>query len=316
MATPNICTFNKNGYCKYQEVCRKQHENKMCENSSCDILRCRFRHPRPCKYYKRYKRCKFDPCAFLHIDNDEGFEKLKSDNQNMQCRITLLEEKLDKFLDTKNHDHQIINLENQIKEKDAMIVNIENKIQLLEEKIKNLEDNKIKKQIQKSFKCSQCNFETNSKHGLRIHTTKKHTLTGNETYPKVCDFCDDRFETFNDMKRHLKCHSYKEANYTCEDCEFISKHDLTMEVHLGKFHSEKIECGICGFETKDMENLDTHLSTCEMYKCGSCDDKFKLLADIKKHIQETHKRTYIFHLKMDRNDFAEFSDTRYWSDDV
>ena len=65
-----------------------------------------------------------------------------------------------------------------------------------------------------------------------------------------------------------------------------------------------------------MENLDTHLSTCEMYKCGQCDEKFKLLTDIKKHIQETHKRTFIFHLKMDRNDFVEFSDTRYWSDDV
>ena len=89
-----------------------------------------------------------------------------------------------------------------------------------------------------------------------------------------------------------------------------------MEVHLRKSNSEKIECGICGFETKDMENLDTHLSTCEMYKCGQCDEKFKLLTDIKKHIQETHKRTFIFHLKMDRNDFAEFGDTRYWNYDV
>ena len=49
------------------------------------------------------------------------------------------------------------------------------------------------------------------------------------------------------MKRHLKRHSYEEANYICEDCEFVGK--LTMEVHLGKLHSGKIECGIsiCGF---------------------------------------------------------------------
>ena len=76
-----------------------------------------------------------------------------------------------------------------------------------------------------------------------------------------------RFVTFvmiDDMKRHLKSHSFKEANYTYEDCGFIGKHDLTMEVHLGKYHSEKIECGICGFEAKDIESLDTHLSTCEM----------------------------------------------------
>ena len=61
------------------------------------------------------------------------------------------------------------------------------------------------------------------------------------------------FVMIDDMKRHLKSHSFKEANYTYEDCGFIGKHDLTMEVHLGKFHSEKIECGICGFEAKDME---------------------------------------------------------------
>ena len=43
----------------------------------------------------------------------------------------------------------------------------------------------------------------------------------------------------------------------------MGKHDHTMEVHLGKFHSEKIEYGICG----------------EKYKCGQCDAKLKLLTD-------------------------------------
>jgi hypothetical protein len=57
-----------------------------------------------------------------------------------------------------------------------------------------------------------------------------------------------------------------------------------MELHSRKFHPDKIECGICGFEAMDMENLDTHLPPCEMYKSGKCDEKFKLLTAIKKHI--------------------------------
>ena len=37
MATQNICNFNKFGFCKFRDRCRKQHVNDKCENSSCDI---------------------------------------------------------------------------------------------------------------------------------------------------------------------------------------------------------------------------------------------------------------------------------------
>ena len=53
----------------------------------------------------------------------------------MQLRITLFEDMFDKFLYTRYHDHQIINFENQRKEKDHMIISIMNKVDILEEKI-------------------------------------------------------------------------------------------------------------------------------------------------------------------------------------
>ena len=117
------------------------------------------------------------------------------------------------------------------------------------------------------------------------------------------------------MKRHLKSHSYKEANYKCEDCDFVSKHTLTMEVHMGKLHLDKLECGICEMEAKDMEALETHLHTCEIYQC-QCGKKCKLLQDVKKHIKEEHKEATILHLKMDRDNSEEFSETMYWSESI
>ena len=38
-----------------------------------------------------------------------------------------------------------------------------------------------------------------------------------------------------------------------------------MDVHIGKLHSEKIECGICECVTKTLEDKEVHLSGCEVY---------------------------------------------------
>ena len=77
MATQNVCSWNKYGFCKHREYCRKYHEKKLCENQTCDILNCFLRHPKNCKFYTEYKRCKFDPCAFKHIENDDDIENMK-----------------------------------------------------------------------------------------------------------------------------------------------------------------------------------------------------------------------------------------------
>ena len=95
MVTQNVCPHNKFGYCKYQETCKILHVNDVCENSSCDISTCMSRHPKTCKYYRDFGRCKFN-CK--HIENT--VESLKKKNEEMLSKIsnidkalTLLEEK-------------------------------------------------------------------------------------------------------------------------------------------------------------------------------------------------------------------------------
>ena len=62
----------------------------------------------------------------------------------------------------------------------------------------------------------------------------------------------------------MKIHSYKKAAYKCEECDFIGESEYTMDVHIGKCHSEKFECGICDCTTKTIEDLDMHLFVCEI----------------------------------------------------
>ena len=64
-------------------------------------------------------------------------------------------------------------------------------------------------------------------------------------------------------------------------CEFVGGEEIDMEVHNAKRHSDKFECGLCDFEGKDLETLDVHLTTCECYVCGLCEEKFKQLSNVK-----------------------------------
>ena len=84
----------------------------------------------------------------------------------------------------------------------------------------------------------------------------------------------------------------------------------TIEVHVGWCRQSNFECGLCGNNFEQKEDLETHLRTCEMYQCGrySCWLRVKSLSDMKKHIEEKHTTsTSLHHLKIDRE--KEFSVT-------
>ena len=76
-----------------------------------------------------------------------------------------------------------------------------------------------------------------------------------------------------------------------------------MEVHIGKCCYTYFECGLCEVKVENFEKLEIHLTTCEVYKCGICFERIKILSDIKKHVKEEHKdANYLHHIKLDRDD--------------
>ena len=86
MAYPQICVYHKYGYCKFQNSCRNTHEQELCDIENCDGKICDKRHPKPCRYFQNYGRCKFNPCSYSHGDNLEyvKINKLESIVQDMK----------------------------------------------------------------------------------------------------------------------------------------------------------------------------------------------------------------------------------------
>ena len=52
------------------------------------------RLPRKCKFYKKFRICKFDPYAFLHINNENNIEHLISENNVIKEKLREVEELL------------------------------------------------------------------------------------------------------------------------------------------------------------------------------------------------------------------------------
>ena len=271
MAQQNVCGFNKFGYCKYKEACWKIHNDKICEKPTCEIRKCNSRHPKNCKFLRGYGYCKYGEwCKFKHkVIEKKDDEEMKNKVHNLE-KLVVKKEDIEKILSEKIEDlkdiiakefvERIKNVEKLIKEKDDII-------KALEKRINKMSKINEKNTTEKSFQCSECDFKTDSKPGLKIHQKRKHTCLLNENYPTTCEFCNTEINNIKEMKNHMLLHSYKKVSFQCQDCEFVGENKSTMEVHNGKHHANEKECGLCEFNTVNTENLEIHLSTCEMYLC-------------------------------------------------
>ena len=69
-----FCLHNKFSHCKFQGSCR--HRYSSCDTDIFIISSCDKRHPRICRYYINYGRCKFNPCSYSHAVNNVDCEKV------------------------------------------------------------------------------------------------------------------------------------------------------------------------------------------------------------------------------------------------
>ena len=208
-------------------------------------------------------------------------------------------------------------------EKDAVISSFQKLInqqqqtlENLEKKVKNLEEEvKIE---EKCFKCHLCDFKSEFEKGLKTHINRKHKTENKKEesrkFPRVCEFCEKEIKSSKELKTHMKNHTYRYVKYQCNECEFMAADSVDMSVHVGKAHGENYECGLCEYIAEDFENLEMHLFTCEVYKCDRCDPKFKTLAEMKTHIENTHgdlsdEWGKVEHIKQSRGNKYEFSIT-------
>ena len=116
---------NKAIVAQIKEMCRNLHINDICENASCEIKRCNQRHPRECRYYREYSRCKFNPCKFNHIIQTSQV----SDIGNLMNEIKKCSDQLEVF------ESQIKMMEQNIIQKEEEINDLKKKNEIEEKSI-------------------------------------------------------------------------------------------------------------------------------------------------------------------------------------
>ena len=149
MAAQNICIFNKFGFCKFSENCRKKHNNEKCSKSSCDVSTCQLRHPKVCRYLRDYKYCKFGEwCKFHHVEaenNSKDIIQVKKEQEILAQKLNLVEKQLEeknKIIETIQEKFEYFDLlKEEITAKDNLIKELDDKINKMEEKISVLEKN-------------------------------------------------------------------------------------------------------------------------------------------------------------------------------
>ena len=98
-----VCRRNKYGFCRYGDTCHFKHERKICNDSNCNIFNCNLRHPRICRWFQVYGRCKFTSfCKYKHTEI-KSFEEIVTKiehNDNKLADIDIILENLKKKKET------------------------------------------------------------------------------------------------------------------------------------------------------------------------------------------------------------------------
>ena len=73
----DVCSYNKFGFCKHKEKCRRRHFTDECKHlfSCTNIKICFKRHPQSCKNFA-YGQCYHGKdCAYKHVEQNENEEQ-------------------------------------------------------------------------------------------------------------------------------------------------------------------------------------------------------------------------------------------------
>ena len=91
MAVSQVCIYFKYGHCKYKNKCRNNHIEDLCDTDNCDGRSCDKRHPKACRYFEIFGRCKYNPCSYSHVAGSLVHDKLG----NLESLINVMKHEID-----------------------------------------------------------------------------------------------------------------------------------------------------------------------------------------------------------------------------
>ena len=219
----------------------KKHVEEVCSlTKDCQDKFCVLRHPKMCRTFAAFGKCKFSKCAYLH--SKEG-TNLKI--EILENEVGELKQKVEQLIES-NH-HMKLEIENISKER--------------EKKCEDELEREMSKTKKEGIKCKQCDYKCE-----RENTLKKHINTKHGEIHK-CKECGKNFNEKDLRDLHeLIDHKPKavEYGYPCILCKKECTNIVDFSEHMETVHSteENITCKKCGTEVTIVD-LDTWC-TCHM----------------------------------------------------
>ena len=227
MATVTVCLHNKYGFCKHGEKCWKQHVEEICKNKACNTNECQKRHPRICRYYSVFKRCKFgEYCAFDHdVPLDPILEEIKVMNDRMKAL-----------------EKQIIDKNDEIK---AVMENLEKALCFMNPRPEVLTTSNncsvsLPRSLstQSSITMVNINRPSDSIPTVKSNESNIPQLDGQIISPSIihqvnCENCGKTFESEEILKTHTDEHEWG-----CDDCQLCFRNKQSADLHELEYHGD------------------------------------------------------------------------------
>jgi len=206
----SICKFHKYGYCKKREDCDKIHPEENCHDKTCDVNKCRKRHPKTCQNFWNYGQCIFgSECHYSHSET-------RKDVNNVN-----------------DIEKELSNVKKLCKENNVLIKDILDKLEKLENIASTTNHNEVDSKSIDSDKsllqCNECDGRYTSKKGLQMHKRLKHIqgimqLDGNISMCEI-NASSDEMETENNWDNTEKSVTLESEMVHNDLCEKVKDDD-------------------------------------------------------------------------------------------
>ena len=107
----DVCVYNQTGYCKFGERCNRVHIKEICQRGEeCADPECCKRHPRRCRYFYNYGKCKLgEKCAYRH-DEETKESKIKT----LEMEVKHLKEEMNNLKSEMNKIVEMLEVEKEV----------------------------------------------------------------------------------------------------------------------------------------------------------------------------------------------------------
>ena len=240
-----LCLYNQRGFCKFREQCNMKHENEICENrNECTNQSCRKRHPRECRYFVQFGRCKLgEVCAYSHAGESKNHkvEKLEQEVKEMKeenMKVDQLEKEVQGLKAEVNNIK--LNMARMYKLVKANQVN--NQVNSLEsgaeetDKKEETKENSKEKKEQK-FMCDKCDYSAKKKVTLSKHMNTKHCIESVEEGKEQTNGEGEKKNNAEEEKNNcVNCVECDKCDYleNMESCEMCNGRFENVVAHYAK----------------------------------------------------------------------------------